>query len=88
MGRDPLDHEPGIILNEDDDDLLKVLENAWQMPFTTRSDFARENAEMIAIALHHRFLTTATEASYTPEAFGREYRLTPKGLDALWHRKG
>lgn len=48
--------------------------------FTTRSDAARDNAEMIAEAAIKGYLTTATPR----DGFGNVWRLTPFGLTMVF----
>lgn len=64
--------------------LARVIERAWRSGFSTKSDYARQNADYIAIAAQQRLLTTRT----TDGMYGRSWYATPKGLTLLWrHRK-
>lgn len=75
-------------LTHADEELVEVLRKAWIEPFTTRCDFARGHAEVLAVAAHLRYVTTLTEPTYDGARFGNVWRITPKGLDALWRWKG
>lgn len=47
--------------------------------FTTRSDTARENAELVAEAAQQGFLMTLTPR----DGYGSVWRLTPRGMDEI-----
>jgi hypothetical protein len=57
-----------------------VLHEAWAGGFTTKSDFARANADEIACAASSGLLTVQD----TRDTFGRSWRITPAGLALLW----
>ena len=61
--------------------LVPVLRRAWASPFTTRSDFARSNAEEVAIAACLKLLTV-THHNHLNE-WGRTWRITSTGLRLL-----
>jgi hypothetical protein len=56
--------------------LRGVLEEAYRGCFTVKSDFARSNAELVACAASLALITTQT----SPVSFGRDWRVTAKGL--------
>jgi hypothetical protein len=61
--------------------LLELLEHAFLAGgFTTKSDFARAEADLIAQASIVGFLTTQTPR----DGFGSVWRLTPQGQIAMW----
>lgn len=63
--------------------LIRVLERAWSSPFTTKSDFAKAEADWVAIAASLGFITT-----YQPSGrFGRIWRVTPRGASFLFTEK-
>jgi hypothetical protein len=61
-----------------------VLERAWKRPFTTKSDFARENATLVAVCASDGHITTKHAAGL----YGTVWQLTPAGLKHLWIMKG
>ena len=60
-------------------DVRPVLRAAWEAPFTTRSDFARENAELIARAACLGWITVQCG----PVRWSNVWRITPAGLAIL-----
>lgn len=62
-------------------EILPVLLEAWRGPFTTRSNFARDHAELVAIASQAALLTTRTTDPQEP--WGRCWRITARGLRLL-----
>lgn len=60
--------------------LCKVLIEAWQRGFTTKSDFARENADYVAITACMGFISTRI---FPPDVWGSTWQITAKGLLAL-----
>lgn len=64
--------------------LVATLDNAWQGGFTARSDWHRENAEVVAMATERGLITTRTG----PSIYGNVHLITPKGLDVLFNLKG
>lgn len=74
--------EPSGIL---DPDVSSVVFHAFHSGgFTTRSDFARHNAEAVAAAALQGFLTTEVPR----EGFGHVWRASPLGADALFTNGG
>jgi hypothetical protein len=59
-----------------------VLERAWLGGFRTKSDFAREHADHIAIASSRKLITTLR----LDGEFGRTWQITPAGLSILWKK--
>jgi hypothetical protein len=62
-------------------ELLPVLRRAWESPFTTRSDFARANTELVAIAACLGLLTVMHHN--TLNEWGNNWRITARGLRLL-----
>lgn len=60
--------------------LTEVLSRAYQTPFTTRSDFARNNAELVAVCACEGFISTKTVGT---NQFGRRWHITVMGLMRL-----
>ena len=60
--------------------LTEVLSRAYQTPFTTRSDFARNNAELVAVCACEGFISTKTVGT---NQFGRRWYITVMGLMRL-----
>lgn len=65
-------------------DLVTVLERAWTKPFKTKSDFARQNADMVAMAASDGFITTKIATGF----HGREWLITPLGLSHYYALAG
>ena len=64
--------------------MINVLERTLNHPFTTKSDFARENADLVAAAASEGFITTRiAEGQYN-----RVWHITPLGLSYLYTLKG
>ena len=42
-------------------DLLSVVERAWMTPFMTKSDYARDNADLVAAAACHGLIPAGTQ---------------------------
>ena len=61
-----------------------MLERAWSRPFTTKSDFAREQASLVAMAASDGYITTRQAAGL----YGHDWRITPKGVQHLFMLKG
>jgi hypothetical protein len=57
--------------------LTEVLLRAYQSPFTTRSEFARTNAEWVAVCACQGFISTSIVGD---EEFGRVWHITVMGL--------
>jgi hypothetical protein len=64
--------------------MLNVLEHALNHPFKTKSNFARDNADLIAAAASEGFITT----KIAPGQYTRQWVLTPLGLSHLYVLKG
>jgi hypothetical protein len=60
--------------------LIEVLDHAYQSPFTTRSGFARLNAEWVAVCACQGFISTSIVGD---EEFGRVWHITVMGLMRL-----
>ena len=71
----------GLPLSQPDtlEELLPVLQRAWERPFSTRSDFARHHVEQIAVACCLGLLTVRHDAT----SWGRIWRITVPGLHLL-----
>lgn len=63
--------------------LLIVLLRVWQSAPTTKSDFARGNADEISALSSGGELTTALYPGC--KRHGRHWKLTPRGITLLWH---
>jgi hypothetical protein len=62
--------------------LLELLDHTYLAGgYTTRSDFARDNAELIARASFEGLLTTWMPSE---NEYGNVWRVTPFGLEYLW----
>jgi hypothetical protein len=59
--------------------LADVLEQAWLKPFKTKSDFARDHADIVAMAASDGLLTTKVATGL----YQRQWILTPRGLSHL-----
>jgi len=59
--------------------LKQVLQTVWTCQVTTKSDFARENADYIAMAASMGLISTRIMSN----VYGRQWQVTAKGLDAL-----
>lgn len=59
--------------------LTEVIERAWAHPFTTRCNFARNNAELVGIAASEGLITLRHPLG----TYFRRWRVTPKGLTYL-----
>lgn len=57
-----------------------IVEKAWREPFTTKSDFARENANDVAAAASLGYITTALNGDDTMADFSNAWLVTAKGL--------
>jgi hypothetical protein len=68
---------------ENNNGLLRVLRRCWEKPFRTRSDFARANAEEVAIAACQDLLTVRHDNN----TWGRTWRITATGLRLLEKRE-
>lgn len=59
--------------------LTKVLHRAWVQPFSVQSNYARENAAVVAMAASDGFITTRLAAG----VYARTWHITLKGLQHL-----
>jgi hypothetical protein len=59
--------------------LTEVLREAWKHGIATKGDYARANADLIAIAASCGFITTKVRAN----EFGRRWLITKLGLESL-----
>lgn len=62
-----------------DSSLKQVLHTVWTCQVTTKSDFARENADYIAMAASMGLISTRIMS----HVYGRQWQVTAKGLNAL-----
>jgi hypothetical protein len=61
-------------------DLNDVLRRAWVNPFSTKSDFARQHANLVALAASRGYLTTRLDR----ENYGTRWLVTPDGLSRVY----
>jgi hypothetical protein len=61
--------------------VLQVVAQAWSDGFTTRSDFARSNAEAVAEAACRGLITTLNVVA---GKWGNHWLVTPKGCKKLF----
>jgi len=59
--------------------LTKILGRAWAAPFTTKSDFAREYADLIAMAASDGYITTRRATGL----YGNLWLITSRGMRHL-----
>lgn len=64
--------------------LVRLLDSAWQGGFTSKSDLAREQAPVVAMATERNLITTRIG----PNQYGNKHLITPDGLKVLWSLKG
>lgn len=64
--------------------LVNVLERAWLNPFKTKSDFARNEADVIGMAASDGLITTKIATGF----YGRVWVITPPGLSLLYALNG
>lgn len=64
--------------------LIEVLTMAWVKPFTTKSDYARHQADIVAMAASDGYLTTRVAAGL----HSRSWQVTPAGLTHLYALNG
>jgi hypothetical protein len=60
---------------------IEVVSRAWADGFTTRSDFARSNAEAVAEAACRGLITTLNVVT---GAYGKRWLVTPTGCALLF----
>lgn len=56
--------------------ITELVEKAWKQPFTTRCDYARTNAELVAAASCEGFITVKNPNG----TYMRRWHVTAKGL--------
>lgn len=66
------------------EEALKLVGVAYLRPFLTKSDCARENATLVALAASLGLITSLYPGA---AAYGNTWRVTPKGLRLL-HKHG
>lgn len=80
--------ELGLTLTEEDVDqrtiealivMFEVLSEAWIRPFTTKSKFARDKANMVAVAATENLITTRLN----DEIWGNRWLITDDGLSFM-----
>ncbi|MBN9346625.1 MAG: hypothetical protein J0I48_10575 [Devosia sp.] len=64
--------------------LTDVLSTAWNNPFRTKGDFARMNADLVAMAASDGFITTRIATGL----YGKSWQITPRGLQHLHRLRG
>lgn len=64
--------------------LVTLLAAAWQGGFTSRSDLAREHADVVAMATERALITTRVG----PNTYSNKHLITPEGLRVLWSLRG
>ena len=64
--------------------LTNVLAKAWHAPFKTKSDFAREHADLIGMAASDGFITTRIATGL----YGRSWQITAAGIQHLHTLRG
>lgn len=64
--------------------MIEILERAHRAPFMTKSNFARDNADLIAMAASDGFITTRVATGL----YSRRWMITPLGLSHLFTLKG
>lgn len=55
--------------------LISLLDYAWQEGFTVQNDYARTNAELVAMAASLQLITTRVNK----DVFSRTWQITAKG---------
>jgi hypothetical protein len=64
--------------------LVTLLDRAWRGGFTSRSDLARECADVVAMATERSLITTRVG----PNVYSNKHLITPEGLRVLWSLRG
>lgn len=64
--------------------IADVIGRAWSEPFTTRSDYARAHADVVAMAACDGYITTRVAAGL----YDNRWKVTAKGLSHLYHMMG
>jgi hypothetical protein len=62
----------------------EVLRRAWQRPFKIKSNFARDHADIVAMAASDGLITTKLATGL----YGWEWIITPQGLAHLYSLTG
>lgn len=60
-------------------EVLPILWEAWDSPFTTKSNLAKESADEVAIAASEGLISVRLGCGH-----GRVWHITPAGLHCLW----
>jgi hypothetical protein len=60
--------------------LNDILRRAWVNPFSTKSDYARLHANLIALAASRGYITTRLNR----ESYGTRWLITPGGLARVY----
>ncbi|MDH0613344.1 MULTISPECIES: hypothetical protein [Agrobacterium] len=64
--------------------MIEVLTRALEEPFKTKSNFAREHADLVAMAASDGFITTRVACGL----YSRKWLITPTGLSHLYALTG
>jgi len=64
--------------------MVHILDQAWQGGFTSKSDLARDQASVVAMATERNLITTRIG----PNVYSNKHLITPDGLKVLWSLKG
>lgn len=64
--------------------IVDILDRCWRKPPKTKSDFARENADLIAMAASDGLITTKLATGL----YQRIWVVTPQGLSYLYALTG
>lgn len=64
--------------------MIEILKQALEEPFKTKSNFARENADLVAMAASDGFLTTRIATGL----YSRKWMITPVGLSHYYALTG
>ena len=74
-----------VILGQTATNTFVVLARAWRGGgISTKSNFAREYADQIAVAASLGLITSQVSL----DVFARAWFITPKGMDLLWDMEG
>jgi hypothetical protein len=60
--------------------LIDVLRLAWSRGFSTKSDYARAHANLVALAASRGLITTRLDR----ETYGTRWLISPDGLSRIW----
>lgn len=64
--------------------MIELLTRAHEAPFKTKSNFARDNADLVAMAASDGFITNKMATGL----YVRRWHITPLGLSYLYTLKG